>query len=63
MMTETEAKIRAAYMQTAAIDLGTAIIAGAIESVATAFDNIEKGGGRAVGTARPGRHVASAANK
>jgi hypothetical protein len=35
--------IRAAYMQTAAIDLGTAIIAGAIESVATAFDNIEKG--------------------
>jgi len=33
----------AAYMQTAAIDFGTAIIARANESVATAFDNIEKG--------------------
>ena len=35
--------IRAAYMQTAAIDFGMAIIARANESVATAFDNIEKG--------------------
>ena len=33
----------AAYMQTAAIDFGTAIIARAIESVATVLDNIEKG--------------------
>jgi len=35
--------IRAAYMQTAAIDLGTAIIARAIASVSTVLDNIEKG--------------------
>jgi hypothetical protein len=33
----------AAYMQTAAIDFGAAVIARAIESVSTALDNIEKG--------------------
>jgi len=33
----------AAYMQTAAIDFGTAIIARAIESISTVLDNFEKG--------------------
>ena len=38
-----DAMIRAAYMQTAAIDFGAAIIARAIESVSTVLDNFEKG--------------------
>ena len=39
MMTETEAMIRAAYMQTAAIALSTAIIARAIEPLSTSVDD------------------------
>lgn len=31
------------YMQTAAIDFGTSIIARAIESISTVLDNFEKG--------------------